>query len=250
MQDALVIPLKRKQIHKNSKTISMKKINIGVPVITLILGILIGLLSWFLFDLSASDLVTTSSVDNSEAIKKEIAAKEALHQEKITELEKKNAALQKDLNTVKEQLASIKSQTKKRETTIKNILEPKGMAAKDLLEKVGHSIPVDSSLSPCDSLASEVSEYLEENLVKDSLYETHISKLDSTIAIKDSVIQLKNKLHIDLSNTVSSLLNDHEVLLRQNKALQKQFKRQKRKSKIVTVGLMILSATAANYLLK
>ena len=228
----------------------MKKINIGVPVITLILGILIGLLSWFLFDLSANDLLTTSSVDNSEAIKKEIAAKEALHQEKITELENKNDELQKDLKTVKEQLASIKSQTKKRETTIKTILEPKGIAAKDLLEKVAHSVPIDSSLSQCDSLAKEVSEYIDENSVKDSLYETHISKLDSTIAIKDSIIQLKNKLHIDLSNTVSKLLNDREALLRENKALRKEFKRQKRKSKFVTVGLMILTATAANYLLK
>ena len=228
----------------------MKKINIGVPVITLILGILIGLLSWFLFDLSANDLLTTSSVDNTEKIKKEIAAKEALHQEKITELENRNDELQKDLNTVKEQLASIKSQTKKRETTIKKILEPKGMAAKDLLEKVGHSVPVDSNLSPCDSLANEVSGYIEENVVKDSLYETQISKLDSTIEIKDSIIQLKNKMHIDLSNTVSKLLNDHEALLRENKALRKEFKRQKRKGKLVTAGLMILSATAANYLLK
>ena len=228
----------------------MKKINIGVPVITLILGILIGLLSYFLFDFSANDLLTTSSVDNSETIKKEIAAKEALHLEKITELENKNEALQNDLNTVKEQLVSIKSQTKKRETTIKKILEPKGMAAKDLLEKVGHSIPVDSSLSPCDSLANEVSEYIEENELKDSLYETQTNKLDSTIAIKDSMIQLKSKMHIDLSNTISKLLNDQETLLRENKTLQKQFKRQKRKSKLVTVGLMILTATAANYLLK
>ena len=228
----------------------MKKINIGIPVITLILGILIGLLSWFLFDLSANDLLTTSSVDNTETIKKEIAAKEVLHQEKITELENRNDELQKDLNTVKEQLASIKSQTKKRETTIKKILEPKGMAAKDLLEKVGHSVPVDSSLSPCDSLANEVSDYIEENLVKDSLYETQISKLDGTIAIKDSIILLKNQMHIDLSNTVSKLLNDQEALLRENKALRKEFKRQKRKGKLVTIGLMILSATAANYLLK
>ena len=228
----------------------MKKINIGVPVITLILGILIGLLSWFLFDLSANDLLTTSSPDNTETIKKEIAAKEALHQEKIIELENKNDELQKDLNTVKEQLASIKSQTKKRETTIKKILEPKGMSAKDLLAKVAHSVPLDSSLSRCDSLANEVSEYIEENAEKDSLYETHISKLDSTISIKDSIIHLKNKMHIDLSNTVSKLLNDHETLLRENKALRKEFKRQKRKSKLVTVGLMILSATAANYLLK
>jgi hypothetical protein len=57
-------------------------------------------------------------------------------------------------------------------------------------------------------------------------------------------------MHIDLSNTISKLLNDREALLRENKALQKQFKRQKRKSKLVTVGLMILSATATNYLLK
>ena len=228
----------------------MKKINIGVPVITLILGILIGLLSWFLFDLSASELLTTSSPDNTETIKKEIAAKEALHQEKIIELENRNNELQEDLNTVKEQLASIKSQTKKRETTIKKILEPKGMSAKDLLAKVSHLVPLDSSSSRCDSLANEVSEYIEENAEKDSLYETHISKLDSTISIKDSIIQLKNKMHIDLSNTLSKLLNDHETLLRENKALRKEFKRQKRKGKLVTVGLMILSATAANYLLK
>jgi hypothetical protein len=228
----------------------MKKINIGVPIITLILGILIGLLCYFLFDFSANDLLASKSVDNPASIKKEIAEKEALHQEKITELENKNAALQKDLNTIKEQLVSIKSQTKKREITIKKILEPKGMFAKDLLAKVAHPVPVDSSLSRCDSLANEVSEYIEENEEKDSLYETQISKLDSTITIKDSMIQLKSKMHIDLSNTVSKLLNDHEALLRANKALQKEFKRQKRKSKVVTVGLMILSATAANYLLK
>ncbi len=228
----------------------MKKINIGVPVITLILGILIGLLSWFLFDLSASDLLTASSPDTTETIKKEIAAKEALHQEKLTELENKNDALQKDLNSVKEQLESIKSKTKKRETTIKKILEPNGMSAKDLLAKVAYSVALDSSSSRCDSLANEVSEYIEENAEKDSLYETHISKLDSTVSIKDSIIQLKNKLHIDLSNTVSKLLNDQEALLRENKALRKEFKRQKRKGKLVTVGLMILSATAAKYLLK
>jgi peptidoglycan hydrolase CwlO-like protein len=228
----------------------MKKINIGVPIITLILGILIGLLSYFLFDFSANDLLASKSVDDPASIKKELAEKEASHQAKITELENKNQLLQKDLNTIKEQLASIKSQTKKRETTIKQILEPKGMAAKDLLAKVAHSIPVDSSLSPCDSLSNEVSQYLEENTLKDSLYETQMSKLDSTIAIKDSIIQLKNKFHIDLSNTISKLLNDQEALLRENKALRKEFKRQKRKSKLVTIGLMILSATAANYLLK
>jgi len=228
----------------------MKKINIGVPIITLILGILIGLLCYFLFDFSANDLLPTKSVDNPGSIRKEMAEKEALHQAKITELENKNQLLQKDLNTVKEQLASIKSKTTKRESTIRKILEPKGMPAKDLLEKVSHLVTVDSSLSPCDSLANEVSEYLEENTLKDSLYETQISKLDSTIAIKDSMIQLKSKMHVDLSNTVSKLLNDQETVLRENKTLQKQLKRQKRKSKLVTVGLMILSATAANYLLK
>jgi hypothetical protein len=228
----------------------MKKINIGVPIITLILGILIGLLSYFLFDFSANDLLAGKSADNPASIKIEMAEKEALHQAKITELENKNQLLQRDLNTVKEQLASIKSKTTKRETTIKKILQPKGMPAKDLLVKVAHSIPVDSSLSPCDSLANEVSEYIEENELKDSLYETQISKLDSTITIKDSMIQLKSKMHIDLSNTISKLLNNQEALLRENKTLQKQFKRQKRKSKLVTVGLMILSATAANYLLK
>ena len=53
----------------------MKKLNIGVPVITLILGILIGLLSYFLFDFSANDLLASKSVDNPASIKKEMAEK-------------------------------------------------------------------------------------------------------------------------------------------------------------------------------
>jgi hypothetical protein len=223
----------------------MKKINIGVPVITLILGVLIGLLLYFLFDFSASDLMHGSYVDNTATIKKELAEKEALHQTKITELENANQKLHKDLSIVKEELASIKSKTKKREATIKKMIEPKGMSAKELLAKVARPDSVDNSLIPCDSLVHEVSQYIEESAIKDSLYDSQIAKLDSTIAIKDSIIRLDKEMNIQLSNTVSNLLNQHEILFKENKTLRKQFKRQKLKNKLVSVGLMILSATMA-----
>jgi hypothetical protein len=50
-------------------------------------------------------------------------------------------------------LPPLNQRRNKGKTTIKKIFEPKGMTAKDLLEKVAHSVPIDSSLSPCDSLA-------------------------------------------------------------------------------------------------
>lgn len=227
----------------------MKQFNIQISIVTLVLGILVGILVSLLLDLSYNDLLAANPPDNSEVLRKEMAAKEAVHLTKISDLEKKNEKLSEELKSTREQLSTIKSKTKEREKTIKKLIEPKGFPAKDLLEKVNKSVTIDSSLTPCDSLAVEVTSYIQENAVKDSLYESQIKTMDSIVSVKDSVIQLKAERHNDLTNLLDQSLDKQDILVNENLQLRKQFKRQKLKSKLVTVGLMILSGTAANYLL-
>lgn len=224
--------------------------NVQLSIVTLILGVLVGVLVSLLLDLSYNDLLSTSPPDNTEVVRKEMAAKETVHLTKISELEKKTEKLSEELKSAQAQLSTIKSKTREREKTIKKMIEPKGLPAKELLERVNKSVAVDTSLSPCDSLTQEVTGYIEENALKNSLYESQINTLDSIVAVKDSVIQLKTGLHKDLTVLFEQSLDKQDVLAKENLQLRKQFKRQKLKSKLITVGLMILSGTAANYLLR
>jgi hypothetical protein len=228
----------------------MKYFDITSSIALVLVGLVSGFCLTFLFKGCYNETtVPHQKVISTEDLKKQAADKEAIYQTKIAELENKNLQLQTELKTTKEQLVSIKSKTKQRENTIKKIIEPKGLPAKELLDRVKPLLSIDSSLSPCDSLVQEVNVYMEENAVKDSLYESEISTLDSMVAVKDSVIKFKTELHSQWVEVFTKALDQQDILQKENDQLRKQFKRQKRKSKLVTIGLMILSAAGANYLL-
>jgi hypothetical protein len=228
----------------------MTTINLKSSTALLILGLVIGFCLSLLFKGCNSEIpVPHEKVISPAVLKKQAADIENTYQTKFTELENKNQQLQNELKTTKEQLTTIKLKTKQRENSIKRIIEPKGFPAKELLAKVNSSVIVDSSLSPCDSLAQEVSKYVEENEVKDSLYQSQINTLDSIVAVKDSVIRFKTELHSEWIDVFTEALDQQVILQKENQQLRKLFKRQKRKSKLITAGLMILSAVGANYLL-
>jgi hypothetical protein len=168
----------------------------------------------------------------------------------IMELENRNAGLQKELTGIKAQLNAVKPKAKTRATTIKKMIEPKGFPTRDLLKKVESSgMSTDSSLSPCDSLVKEVTGYLEYTELKDSLNESRAVLQDSIIAGKDSIITVKSLQYEGLLNVFNQSVEQQEILLAENKTLQKEIKRQKRKGKLLAIGTAILSAIATNYLL-
>src|SRR5258705_3751028 len=174
----------------------MITLNFKSPITTLIVGFLIGCLATFLLmggcNNSKSDHET---IANPKELKKQADAVEASYQKKIGELQTSNQQLQHDLKLVRDQLSVIKGRTKQKEATIKKIIEPKGYPAKELLKKVNSpSATMDTSLSSCDSLVQEVSEYILENETKDSLYEAQANIQDSIITVKDSVIANQNEL--------------------------------------------------------
>ncbi|MEO7982933.1 MAG: hypothetical protein ABI688_02515 [Bacteroidota bacterium] len=171
------------------------------------------------------------------------------YQAKITHLESKNQELQKELSTIKTQLDAAKTKTKKSATTIKKMIGPKGYPAKELLKKVNQpTVEMDNSLSPCDSLAEEVSEYIHDTEFKDSLYEARISIQDNVINVKDSVISASTKQFEKLSMVFDQSIHEQIKLASEYKQLRKQVKWQKRKGKLLAFGTAILSGLATHYL--
>jgi hypothetical protein len=73
--------------------------------------------------------------------------------------------------------------------------------------------------------------------------------MDSVVTVKDDLMQANEKAYTNLNLLFGQSLTAQQNLNKENKLLQRQFKRQRFKNKMTTIGLMILSATAANYLL-
>lgn len=224
--------------------------NLKSSIALLTLGFLMGISLMFLFsgDCNEPEVKGEISISPKE-LKKQIESVEKEHQQKIADLEIKNQKLQGELATTKELLSKAKQKTKTKETEIKKLIQPKGFSARDLLAKVNATPLLDTSVSFCDSLINEVNEYILDNTTKDSLYEIQITQLDSTVVVKDLIISLKAQLNKELAFTLSQSIEQQEILLERNKQLQKKFKRQKFRRKVIAIGATILSGIAADYLI-
>jgi len=130
------------------------------------------------------------------------------------------------------------------------LTEPKGFSAKELLAKNKLLQTADTPKLICDSLITEVNEYIKDNAIKDSLYELQITQLDSTIAVKDSIIGLNLRLNKELKTSLLQSLTQQEVLYQQTQQLKRKFKRQKFRSKLIAIGATLFSGIAAEYLIR
>lgn len=231
----------------------MKLLNFRASILIAVICFVLGSVLTLVLSGKCSNDQTTQNAIAAKELEKQMQDKETAYQTRISELQKKNQQLQQELTSTQVELFSIKIKTKKKEATIKKLIQPKaapGLPAKELLRKVNKSIvAIDSSLSPCDSLAQEVSEYLDDNAIKDSLYEAQASLQDSVIAVKDATITAKDSLYGELKTSFNTSLVQQQFLATENTNLKKQLKRQKRRSKFLTIGATILSAVATNYLL-
>lgn len=230
----------------------MRKFHLKTSLALLLTGIIIGVCSSLLFNgcHGGNNNIANYEITQPKELRDQVVATETNYQAKINELENKNHVLQQELKTTKTQLAEVKVKTKQRQSRIKELIAPKGLLAKDLIQRTNSSSTnIDSSLSPCDSLANEVNQYLVENFKKDSLYEIQVVMQDSLIAAKDSIITLNDERYCDLKKILTQSLIQQETLIIDNKLLQKKFKSQKFRNKLVVLGTMIVSGVITNYLI-
>jgi hypothetical protein len=215
----------------------------------LLLGFVLGFVTAFLFmGCNKNPTLKKETVVTPKVLKKEAIAIEENYQKQIASLQDQNMELQQDLEVNQGVLDQAKEVTKQLENKIKKLIEPAGYPAKRLIEKVKAS-EISSDLPHCDSLINVVSDYIEENHRKDSIYELQIIQMDSVVSIKDDLIQTNAEAYCNLHQLFEQSVVSQENLIKENTQLRKQFKRQRFKNKLVTAGLMILSATATNYLL-
>ncbi len=225
--------------------------NLKSSIILLAIGFVAGFGTTFLFKgCDNHSTLPHTNIVSTQDLKKQAATLEDTYQQQITELAKRNYRLQAKLKSAREELSQAKSKVRQRESRIKKIIDSNnGLPAKELLARAKPEIPPDSVSIPCDSLADEVSEYIRENHLKDSLYESQAVMQDSIIEAKDSVITLKTEQYKGLQILFDESLQQQENLLKENKSLRKQFKRQRFKNTLKTIGLIIFSGTVTNYIM-
>jgi len=215
----------------------------------LLLGFVLGFVTAFLFTgCNKNSTIKNEAIVKPKELKKQAVTIEETYQKQIANLQDQNIELQQNLEISEGLLDQAKETTKQLENKIKKLIDPIGYPAKRLIQKVKTN-EISRDQSPCDSLINVIPDYIEENHRKDSIYELQIIQMDSVVSIKDDLIQTNAEAYSNLHQLFEQSVVSQENLIKENTQLRKQFKRQRFKNRLVTAGLMILSATATNYLL-
>jgi hypothetical protein len=199
--------------------------------IFLIIGILIGLALSSLF--CGTNYVPHDSNLQSPAILKNITDRSiAGYSEKLDSFQSVNKSLTKQLIKSKAALSSY---------------EDKNNA---LSEKIDELITVneglndtDALLANCDSLKQTARQFIADTKIKDSCAATVVKQSDSLINAKDGIIDLQQAKFLSLSLSFDQSIAQQKFLGEENLRLGKVLKRQKIKSKLLSVGALALSGT-------
>lgn len=205
------------------------------------LGLLLGLFFSFMYGTLLIDLpkptVSRKSVVD---IKKEVANTEAAFAKDFDSLNKQSSTLQSELSNTKALLHRVKARNALLTTQVSSLIQKQKTTKSEVPDVDG----------PCDSLVSTVADLMQLNVENDSLSEAIATNLSAQVANKDSTIELKEKQYTYLKLSLDESLLNQQLLLDENKVLGKQVRRQKVKSKILSVALFIFSGAAINYLLR
>jgi len=214
------------------------KYNLLCFAIGLLLGIFLGLeYCVAVFD----NAQLPAPVSSPEELRKEVSQFETAGQVSFESLKKQSKSLESHLSRTKSQLHREKERTRHLQRDVSR-----------LLKEADSKPPADSNLghAPPDFLPAQVSEFMGANTKKDSLYERVITTLDDQIFNKDSMIYLQKAAYSELKMSFEKSLVGQTLLAEQNRSLQKECKRQKVKSKVLSTALFVLSGAAATYLLR
>lgn len=104
--------------------------------------------------------------------------------------------------------------------------------------------------SNCDSLKIQVTRFMAETNIKDSLYDNEIADLKTVIQNKDSAMAVCEKSFSMLKTVTDYSLAQQSALTDQLALADKKIRRANRKTKILSAGSMILGTITAVLLLR
>ena len=207
-------------------------------IVVLVIGIIIGISFSNLFK-GCNDTVTQTKTFKPETLKNQSVKVDEIYQHQIDSLQVSSNGLAKKLAGTKQILSQVSKKNK--------LLQ---MQVYELIDRTPVNADTIQTQSNCDSLKVTVAELLQSDDLKDSLFTDVNNNLETQIKNKDSTLMIKDmELHA-LRISLDQSITEQQFLYDQNKTYQKQFRQQKVKGKLLSVGALILSGMAAAYLIQ
>jgi hypothetical protein len=207
------------------------------PTIYIIIGIIIGIAFTKLF--TPTNILPQETAITTPSTLKEQTAKTAVHyQQKVDSLKLIAKDLSNKLTNNKSALVIAKNRAL--------VLQTQLLTA-NKMEFISDN---ETHVLDCSPKEDQLTAFIQVNDHKDSLYETIDSTRIMQLQNKDASLTVKDSMYHSLKQSFEQSLNEQQLLYTQNSLLRTQINRQKRKGKIVSAAILLISATAANYLLK
>lgn len=201
--------------------------------IVFVLGLALGLFFSFMYRtlLPANAPLSKTAKELPKNLEVQVAKTEITYTKTFDSLKRQSVKLGLELKQTKTELDRAKQKNYSLQVQVYSLLDRQN--------------PTDSS---CDSLITTVEYLMQSSTEKDSLYENVASNLEQQLTNKDSTIAAKDKQYLEIKSAFTKSIEGQKELIDQNKILNKQFKRQKFKSKVLTAALLIFTGAATNYL--
>jgi aspartyl-tRNA synthetase len=248
----------------------MTRFPLRTLIVLLLLSFVAGFITCFLIFEDYGFLnPRTSKEVTIKSITKEANDSDASFEKQIEKLTSQNIELQQQMDLSQSLLEDAKKIAQQKEDRIQYLIKQKNSSSTKLLQKSFKAKPQtylsnaqtellenaevellpDKDNNYCDSLAQEVTSYIEDNKRKDSIYELQLIQFDRLLSGKDSIIQASSKVYGELRLSFDKTVSMGATLQKENLALKKENKRQRFKSKLFAGGLMILSGFATQIFL-
>lgn len=178
------------------------------------------------------------SVSSAKELKKVVVQSEKDYAKSFDTLKKESDKLTSELAIAKSELQKAKQRSIALQGHVYNLLDRRfeNQQADTL-----------ANTTPCDTLATTVVELMQAAAQKDTLTERVTTNLEEQLANKDTTISLKDAQYTDLKTAFEKSIQGQQLLVDQKKQLNKEYKRQKVKGKLLSAVLLALSGAAATY---
>jgi hypothetical protein len=204
------------------------------------IGLFLGLYLSFMYRVVLSANDKSPGVSTSvKQLKKEVSKAESSFVKSFDSIQSENTKLRVGLSTTKAALQISKHKYTELEKTIKAVI----------LKRESDDEPIAFYDPSCDSLIGTVEYLMQASTQKDSLYEEVEINQQAQLSNKDSTISLQASQYKSLKSTFSESLEGLAELEKQNVSLTKAYKKQKIKSKVLSVLMFIGSGIAAGYII-
>jgi hypothetical protein len=202
-------------------------------IILLIIGLAVGIMLALLFQCNHTE---QNMVLKPTELKQQAAADERKYTVKIDSFEQEAKAVAQQLSDTRTQLASVQQKNKPLQQQLQTLVNKPAS---------NHKLDTAMLITNYDSIRTAVVSLITSDNEKDSLYIVMDNDYQLQLSLKDSIIRTQYDEYISLRQTFNQSIDQLNNAAAQIKTLKKQAKRQRVKSKLLTVGGIVVGVIVA-----